>query len=114
MKPQLLLACFLILISTLAFSQSKISGTITDSKGESLPGANVYLEGTYSGSSSNSEGKYSFSHTETGNINLIVEYIGYDNFIQELKLNGNSIEINIELKEAFNQLKAVSVTVLFI
>lgn len=110
MKTNLLFTFILLFISAFAFSQFEISGTITDSKGETLPGANVYLEGTQSGSSSNAEGKFSFAYTETGFINLIVEYIGFENFTQEINLNGKSIEINIELKEAFNQLKAVSIT----
>jgi hypothetical protein len=109
MKPQLL-TLVLILIANLAYSQTVISGSVSDHKGELLPGANVYLENTYSGSSTDAEGKFSFSHTTTGDYILIVEFIGFDDYKDSIALNSNPIKIEIELKEAFNQLNAVTVS----
>ena len=105
-----LLFLTLVFISGFCLSQTQISGSISDIKGESLPGANVYLEATYSGTSSDAAGKFSFTHAKSGDYTLIVEFIGYEDFKKAIKLEGNSIQIDIILKEAFNQLNAVTIT----
>ena len=38
-------------------AQTTISGKVTDKKGIPIEGANVYLEGTYDGTSTNEKGK---------------------------------------------------------
>ncbi len=58
-------------------AQGTISGTIIDEKyGDPLIGANVVLEGTGTGSSTDFDGKYQFS-VEAGTYNIVVSYIGY-------------------------------------
>jgi hypothetical protein len=109
MKLQLLILIF-IFTSGFALSQNTISGIVIDSHGELLPGANVYLEGTYSGSSTDAEGEFSFSHSEKGDFILVVEFIGFEDFKKAIALNGTTVKIDIELKAAFNQLNAVTVT----
>jgi hypothetical protein len=49
-----------------AFSQTTISGVVTDNKNNTLPGANIFLKDTYDGTTSDLDGKYSFTTTETG------------------------------------------------
>jgi len=109
MKSHLFIFLFFF-IPGFTFSQSTITGSISDHKEESLPGANVYLEGTYSGTSSDAKGLFSFTHAENGEFILVVEFIGFEDFKKEISLDGNSIQINIVIKEAFNQLNAVTVT----
>ncbi len=98
-----------ILLSASSFTQT-ISGTITDKTGNELPGANVYVEDTYSGASSNQNGAFSFSFSDTGNFVIIVEFIGFEDYKQPVHLSGNSPKLQIVLKEKFNQLKAVTIT----
>ncbi len=75
------LLSFLLIISSLTLSaQSPISGTVTDTKGIPIVGANVYLEGTYDGSTTNDAGKFKFKTTETGNQTLIVSYLSYETY----------------------------------
>src|SRR5665647_2876849 len=49
----------LSLVGLQAFSQTVIIGKVTQEQGESLPGANVYLQGTYDGTSVNEKGQFS-------------------------------------------------------
>ena len=57
----------LLLISGLAHAQiTTISGTVLDSNGEPLPGANVYIKDSYDGGSSDMEGKFSFTTDLSG------------------------------------------------
>jgi len=99
---------FLIFLN--AFSQTVITGRVTEEKGEQLPGANAYLQGTYDGASSSENGVFKFKTAKSGRQVLKVEFMGYEPFIQNLDLKGDTIRVNVKLKEAFNQLNAVTIT----
>ncbi|MEM1121501.1 MAG: TonB-dependent receptor, partial [Bacteroidota bacterium] len=74
----LFFSCLTILsLPILSFAQGTISGTILDEKyAEPLIGANVVIEGTATGTSTDFDGKYQFS-VEAGTYNVVVSYIGY-------------------------------------
>lgn len=114
MKTQKQTQVFLFLVINLfasqIFAQAVISGNVTDQKGEILIGANIYLEGTYDGTSSDSNGDFQFETTESGEHTLRVDYIGYNSFTQAVNLNGSSISLNIKLRESINELNAVTIT----
>lgn len=93
-----------------AFSQTVISGKVTREKGEPLPGASIFLEGTYDGTSANAEGVFRFKTTKTGEYILKIEFMGYEPASQKVNLKGDTIHISAKLKEAFNQLNAVTIT----
>jgi hypothetical protein len=106
-----LLIHLLLSLATFQLSaQTTISGSIKARNDGTLPGANVYLKGTYDGASSDVNGKFSFKTQKSGSHTLMVEYIGYEPFVKEVLLNGNTIYLNIELKETFNKLEAVTIT----
>lgn len=108
---KLVILFFIIFLSCLnGFSQTVISGKVTQEKDEPLPGANVYLQGTYDGVSTNTNGEFKFKTMKTGPFVLLVEFMGYEPFSQKLEINGDSIILNVRLKEAFNQLNAVTIT----
>ena len=67
-----LITSLLILLSLSLSAQSVISGKVTNNKGVPIEGANVYLEGTYDGTTTDKEGKFSFTTAETGSQTLIV------------------------------------------
>jgi len=104
------IAFLFLLFSVNLSSQTIISGTIKAQKDGTLPGANIYLKGTYDGTSSNAEGKFSFRTQKTGAYNLIVEFMGYEPFIKEINLSGKPIQLEVEMKETFNKLDAVTIT----
>jgi hypothetical protein len=87
-----------------------INGVITDLKNIPLPGANIYIEGTYDGASSDVNGKFSFTTDEKGKHVLIIDYIGYESYHKELELTGKEVYIESKLKESFNQISAVTIT----
>ena len=79
---KLIVTITFIFYSLLMVAQTSVSGIVTDAKGNPIEGANIYLEGTYDGASSDSEGKFSFETSETGTQNLIVSMISYDTYMQ--------------------------------
>jgi hypothetical protein len=107
---QIICSIFALFFALNTFSQTVISGRVIQEKGEPLPGANAYLQGTYDGTSTNSNGEFRFKTTKTGQFVLLVEFMGYESFAQKLDLNSDSISLMIKLKETFNQLNAVTIT----
>lgn len=76
MKNWLLTGLLFMIVST-AFSQGKITGTITDGVG-SLPGANVAIKGSTTATSTDFDGKFTLNAT-TGTGEIVISYLGYQN-----------------------------------
>lgn len=100
---------FTILCAGLS-AQTTISGQIRAQKDGTLPGANIYLKGTYDGASSDAAGHFSFTTRKTGNYILVAEFLGYEPYTKEVSLDGNLLRFEIILKETFNKLDAVNIT----
>ncbi|WP_317040256.1 TonB-dependent receptor [Flavobacterium frigoris] len=66
----------LFLMVTSAFSQGKVTGTITDGQG-SLPGANVAIKGSKVGVSADFDGKFSINTTVDAG-ELVISFIGFE------------------------------------
>lgn len=85
MKQLLFFICCTIISALMAASANAatLKGRITDSKGEPLPFASLYLKGTTKGTTSNMDGYYQLE-LPVGDVVLICQYVGYQK--QELKL----------------------------
>ena len=85
-----------------AQGSGSISGTIVDkASGEKLLFANVQLEGTSLGTSTNDEGEFIIHQIPAGEYNLIATYIGYiEQSTPVTVVAGKTLEVNIELDYA--------------
>ena len=107
MKP--LIIIFLFSLGYLSFAQTTISGKVTDTKNEPIPGANVYLEGTYDGSTSDENGFFLFETEETNSKKLVVSMISFETktITEDVsKLNN----LTIRLRENVESLDAVVIS----
>ena len=73
-----------------------ISGVISNSNGEPLPFASIYIKNSTYGVSSNAFGEY-FIELEDGKYTIIYSYIGFKNFEKTIKLKDHSQKIDIQL-----------------
>ena len=73
-----------------------ISGVISNSNGEPLPFASIYIKNSTYGVSSNAFGEY-FIELEDGQYTIIYSYIGFQNFEKTIKLKDHSQKIDIQL-----------------
>lgn len=105
-----LIIILLYLIATDTYAQVQISGTVTDENGDAVIGANVYLEGTYDGSSSDVDGYFSFSTTEKGPQVLIASFIGFLDHKRQIDLKVSSVELSIILKESVTRMGEVVIS----
>lgn len=98
---------FLFLIAPLlSFSQQTVSGVVTDTKGNPIIGANVFIEGTYDGTITDQSGLFSFSTTTTGTQTLVVSFVSYQT--SRLTKDVTSLSnITIALRDDVNALDAV-------
>lgn len=107
---------FLIGFSTDIQAQSTgtLTGYVTDTRsGEPLVGANVGLQGTTQGSSTDSEGFYEIENIEPGTYIVVASYVGYETQRQNninVRSAGNR-NINFELSPISEQLEEVVVSV---
>ncbi len=103
---------FLILFAafmTSVNSQTTIMGRITDKSGETIVGANVYLENSYDGTSSDVEGNFSFTTGLAGQQKLIVSFIGYIQSEQSLELDGGPVTLSVILQSDNQELGGVEI-----
>ena len=89
MLRKLLSFAFFLLVSTYAFAQNTVTGTVTDNTGMPLIGVSVIEKGTTNGNVTDIDGKYRI-HVEKGKT-LVFSYIGY--VTQEVEVQSNTINI---------------------
>ncbi|SEJ40413.1 TonB-linked outer membrane protein, SusC/RagA family [Dyadobacter sp. SG02] len=88
-----------------ARAQQQVAGKVTDSRGEPLPGVNIIVKNTSTGTVTNVDGTYSLKVSEANSI-LLFSYIGYTP--AEVPVNGRS-NIDVTMKEDQQHLDEVVV-----
>ncbi|MFC5044205.1 SusC/RagA family TonB-linked outer membrane protein [Aquimarina hainanensis] len=107
-KFSVILTLFLAFVVQLTFAQEKtVSGVISDNNGMPLPGVNILVKGTSSGTQSDFDGNYSIE-VNKGAV-LSFSYIGFST--KELVV-GEESTINVTLQEDASELEEVVVTAL--
>lgn len=99
----------LLLVLPDAPAQTTLTGRVTDEKGRALPGANVFLRGTYDGASTDSTGRFRFASSRRDTATLVATYIGYEPFAQRITI-GETAPLRIRLVEMANELNTVVIT----
>lgn len=79
----------LIMAVQLSFSQSKITGTVTNEADEIIPYASITLEGTYIGVSADADGFFMFEDLKNGTYTIKVSSVGYKIVNQVVNLTEN-------------------------
>ncbi|EDM43810.1 putative outer membrane protein probably involved in nutrient binding [unidentified eubacterium SCB49] len=88
-----ILALLLVLVVQLSFAQQKtVTGTVNDDSGLPLPGANVVIKGTNTGTQTDFDGNYSIS-ASVGQT-LLFTYVGFGD--QEIPVTASNV-INVDL-----------------
>jgi len=97
---------------SIAQERATINGYITEfGTGESIWGANVFIEGTTIGTSSNSAGFYSLSRITPGDYVIVFTFVGFRDQRREVTLSaGQTLRLDVELADARLELDDVIVT----
>lgn len=103
MKQLFFLLCILFQFSSIA---QTISGKVTDSKNNPISEANVYLDGTYDGGSTNEKGEFAFNTEEKGNQTLVISFVSFETYIKTADISALR-SLDIKLRDDVNSLDAV-------
>lgn len=105
-----ILCALLLLVADSSDVRTIIEGSVFNDSGQPVHGANVYLEHTYEGTSTDADGFFSFATRHSGSQQIIVQALGHKTQAVQVHINGNTIHITIQLKEQVTALHAVSIT----
>ena len=94
-----------MLFTTSMFAQKQISGNVTSSDIQPLPGVSILVKGTTNGVMTDFDGKYTISNVNN-NATLVYSYLG---FTTKEVLVGNQTTINVSLEEDITTLDDVVV-----
>jgi TonB-linked SusC/RagA family outer membrane protein len=103
MKRGLLLLWSMLLSASLCAQNGSVSGKVTSPDGQSLPGVNVVLKGTTTGSITDSDGNYKLDATEG---TLVFSFIGYQ--VLEIPIDNRSV-VDVKMEEDLTTLEQVVV-----
>ncbi len=102
----------ILLVSTVAFPNDKISGKVTDAKtNEPLVGVNVLVVQSKVGTVTNTDGYFEIDNLTDGDYDLKFSYLGYSTVTKKIKVDSNiPIIIDVKLQEKAIDLAEVIVT----
>ena len=98
-----------LLMSICIWSQITISGKVTF-KNKALKDINITLKDTYDGATSDINGNYSFTTTESGNQVLVFSGNNYESIEIPVNIEGKDLSIPANLKSQINEINAVVIT----
>ncbi|PKQ63043.1 hypothetical protein BZG02_09735 [Labilibaculum filiforme] len=102
-----LLLLFFCLLSFSGYSQ-QLTGTISDTDGNAIPFANIYIKALATGTTSNIDGKYQLELPK-GEWELQYRYLGFKTKEVKVNIHDKDVELNVALASQTYQLKEVKV-----
>jgi hypothetical protein len=98
-----------LFFSIITLAQTTVNGKVSDHKGLPIMGANVYLEGTYDGSTTDEHGAFTFSTDEKGTQTLVISYLSFETkkITSDIATMKN---LQIALREDVNSLDTVVIS----
>lgn len=104
-RLKLLLLTLLLGYASTSWSQTRVTGVITDEGNAPIPGVSILIQGTSTGTVTDIDGNFALSVPNQNSV-LVVSAIGYHK--QEITVGNNSV-INIKLSEDVTSLDEVVV-----
>lgn len=96
-RSGLSIAC-LLLITSICFAQTNISGTVTDASGETLAGVNIQVKDRVIGTISDTRGEFELTVNDAPPFTLVFSFMGYSP--QEIEItDANTTGLEIQLEE---------------
>jgi outer membrane receptor protein involved in Fe transport len=92
-----ILKLFTMLFCVVSFAQTTVKGKIMDNSGLPLPGANIVIVGTSSGTVSDFDGNYELTADQNPPFSIRVSYTGFEP--QTIEITSNNQTVDVTLKE---------------
>ncbi|MBN8650293.1 MAG: TonB-dependent receptor [Cytophagales bacterium] len=98
--------CFLLTIAAVMAQERTVSGSVTDETGSTMPGVNILLKGTSSGTVTDGDGNFKISIPNDQAV-LVISFVGYAT--SEVVVGSRSV-VNIQLTSDVQTLTELVVT----
>ena len=98
MKRILIISVMVLLVQAIN-AQNKITGKISDQDNKPLIGATIFIPDMNKGTVSDQNGNYEIINLPNGRIKIQYSFIGFTNQIESIQLRGESIVMNVVLKQ---------------
>ncbi|MAX69864.1 MAG: hypothetical protein CMC76_02015 [Flavobacteriaceae bacterium] len=98
---------FTMLFCVVSFAQTTIKGKISDNTGLPLPGANIVVVGTSSGTISDFDGNYTLTVDQDPPFSIRISYTGFE--AQTIEITSNNQTVDVTLAEG-NELDEVVIS----
>ncbi|WP_445738472.1 carboxypeptidase-like regulatory domain-containing protein [Mariniflexile sp.] len=92
-----ILPLLLLFFCGMTYSQTKISGSVVDNNSQPIPGANIIVVGTSTGTVTDFDGKFSLNANQNPPFSLQASSVGFETVV--IKVTSNNQTINFVLKE---------------
>ena len=102
---------FIILCTiNILLSDVIIRGSVIDEESNPVAYANIYIEDSFDGTSTDINGQFLFNTSEKGDRTVIFRFIGYETFEQIINIREETISLNVILKGSSELLEEVVIT----
>lgn len=88
-------------------SAAQIKGTVVDYNNQPLPFVNIYIENTYSGTTSNTDGDYELNVSKPGNYTVVFKFLGFKTLKKSISVQSLPFELDVSLQEELVSLNEV-------
>ncbi len=106
MKFQITLLFFL----SYFFAQAQITGTVVDENNMPLPFVNIYVQGSYNGTTTNDDGIYELNIGKIGNYTIVFQFLGFKTLKKEVNITTFPFQLNAVLFEDALALEEVEIS----
>jgi len=91
-----ILKIFLLLFCVSSYAQTTIKGKVTDDSGQPLPGANIIIVGTSTGTMTDFDGNYTLNTSQIPPFTLQVSSVGFETQTKEATTNNQVIDFTLK------------------
>ena len=89
---------------------AQIKGNVTDKEGAPLSSVSVYLDNTFTGTTTNNNGDYNLTLKKSGKYAVIFQIIGFTTLKKEVNITSFPFELDVVLEEENVQLKEIVIS----
>ena len=97
----------LLLFFWAGIAAAQISGKVTDVNGEPLPYVNIYLENSFTGTTSNQDGNYVLELNQPGEYTLVFQFLSFKTERKKITVKKFPYQLDVSLKEESTSLEEV-------
>jgi len=102
-----ILSMFAVLLSTIIFAQTTVTGSVSDEDNNPIPGANVVVD-AMTGTVTDFDGNFSISVNQLPPFSITVSSVGFDSVT--LNVTASNLNFNVQLTESQNLLDEIVVS----